>query len=189
MTHMERNKLLIVLSLLGAALASMGACFAVFVASKDEHMSVAAAAFAVAGLISMMPWQLAQACQAANRKGRATYDALIKSGARMALASLLFVSGAMLRYYRFHADEIAALGKAFGDISWALSTLFSAVAFLIASLYFMMGVMQFAWVLVEMTHEKGGIFDKLTTLNDINTCSTPQMLPPAISQEPEAADA
>lgn len=152
MTPIARRKLFVLLAVSAAGLVSIITCFTMFVVSDKEQMPVAAAAFAVAGLISIMPWQLAQAMAPSDKTSRTCHDSLIRSGAWMAMASLLFVTAAMLRHLHFHVDEMFSFGNFWNGIIWWCARLVSAVCYLIAALYFMLGVVPFTSILSEIVH-------------------------------------
>lgn len=156
MTPIARRKLFVVLAVFAAGVVSIITCFTMFVASDKEQMPVAAAAFAVAGLISIMPWQLAQAMPPSAKAGEPCHDSLIRSGAWMAVATLLFVAAAMLRHFHFHVDEMFSFGDLWNGIIWWCARFVSALCFLIAALYFMLGVVLFASILSEIVHKDDG---------------------------------
>ncbi len=127
--------------LIAASLAALIACNALFIASKDELTPLAASAFAVAGLIAIMPWQLAQALDIA--KHAAARRSLIYAGCQMSAASLFFIAAAILRYFYFHHQELISIKEQHHVTLKIIVSTLSGGSFLIASIFFMLGLVRF----------------------------------------------
>jgi hypothetical protein len=124
-----------------AATVALIVCNTQFIASKEELTPLAASAFAVAGLIAIMPWQLAQTLD--QPKYETIRKSLIHSGCQMSSASLFFISAALLRYFYFHFPELVSIEPQHYDtIKLVVSTL-SGVSFLVASLLLFVGIIKF----------------------------------------------
>lgn len=113
---------------------------------SNVAMEVAVAAFAIAGLIAIMPWQLAQSLAAAAPLTKEEHWPLITSGCYMSVAAMLFISSAVIHY--FHCR----LGGFVEDVGWyailwLASSLASTLAFGLASFCFTVGVALFSWIL------------------------------------------
>jgi len=140
-SHAKYWNLLFAIPIGAASLVALFVCNTIFIVSKEELTPLAAAAFGVAGLIAIMPWQL---CQTLDPIGRdATRRSLVYAGCQMCSASLFFMSAAMLRYFYFHFQEMVTIEQQHhGMVKNAVSAI-SSVSFFVASIFFMFGVIRF----------------------------------------------
>jgi hypothetical protein len=144
-----RNTLLVVAPVAGASLAASVLFFAEFTKGGKSIMPLAVSAFAVAGLIAIMPWQLAQSVAACGHRDDARNQMLLTSGSLMSVAAILFMAAAVLQYFRSELPDLVA------DVGWRavfwLASGFGAVLSLaIAVLCFTLGIVFFSWTLYDV---------------------------------------